>query len=124
KKILSEHGFKDVEKAFRVLREFVEGPGYVHVSERTKGLAFNLLPKFFALCPNKVAPVALRSVKMNEPPLSDHDRVVTRLDSFISSYGARATLFELWNSNTGIFELLVRLFDRSEFLAELAIRPP
>jgi glutamate-ammonia-ligase adenylyltransferase len=50
--------------------------------------------------------------------------VVTRLDSFISAYGARATLFELWNSNPGIFELLVLLFDRSEFLAEMAIRTP
>ena len=52
------------------------------------------------------------------------DRVVTRLDSFISAYGARATLFELWNRNPAIFELLVLLFDRSEFLAELAIRTP
>ena len=57
-------------------------------------------------------------------PLSDPDRVVTRLDSFISAYGARATLFELWNRNPAIFELLVLLFDRSEFLAELAIRTP
>src|SRR4029077_478086 len=37
---------------------------------------------------------------------------------------ARGTLFELWGSNPGIFELLVLLFDRSEFLAELAIRTP
>jgi glutamate-ammonia-ligase adenylyltransferase len=137
KKILAEHGFKDVDKAFRVLREFVEGPGYVHVSERTKGLALNLLPKFFVLCPakvgrgvptapltSKVAPIALRAAKPNEPPLSDPDRVVTRLDSFIAAYGARSTLFELWNSNSAIFELLVKLFDRSEFLAELAIRTP
>jgi glutamate-ammonia-ligase adenylyltransferase len=124
KKILAEHAFKDVDKAYRVLREFVEGPGYVHVSERTKDLAFNLLPKLFALCPGKVAPVATRPAKMTEPPLSDPDRVVTRLDSFIAAYGARATLFELWNSNPAIFELLVRLFDRSEFLAELAIRTP
>jgi glutamate-ammonia-ligase adenylyltransferase len=57
-------------------------------------------------------------------PLSDPDRVVTRLDSFINAYGARATLFELWNRNPAIFELLALLFDRSEFLAELAIRTP
>jgi glutamate-ammonia-ligase adenylyltransferase len=121
KKILADYAFKDVDKAFRVLREFVEGPGYVHVSERTKGLAFNLLPKLFALCPTKVA---RGRAKTNEAPLSDPDRVVTRLDSFIATYGARATLFELWNSNAAIFELLVKLFDRSEFLAELAIRTP
>jgi glutamate-ammonia-ligase adenylyltransferase len=56
--------------------------------------------------------------------LSDPDRVLTRLDNFISAYGARSTLFELWNSNPTIFELLLLLFDRSEFLAELAIRTP
>jgi glutamate-ammonia-ligase adenylyltransferase len=125
KKILTDCGFKDAQKAFRVLREFVEGPGYVHVSERTKGLAFNLLPRLFALCPGEAGrgvPTAPRA--RQEPPLSDPDRVVTRLDSFISAYGARAILFELWNSNPAIFELLVGLFDRSEFLAELAIRTP
>jgi [glutamine synthetase] adenylyltransferase / [glutamine synthetase]-adenylyl-L-tyrosine phosphorylase len=138
KQILAEHTFKDVEKAYRVLREFVEGPGYVHLSERTKELAFNLLPRLFALCPAKVGrgshaqaglPTAPHSTNSSsksthQPPLSDPDRVVTRLDSFIAAYGARATLFELWNSNPGIFELLVKLFDRSEFLAELAIRTP
>jgi len=45
------------------------------------------------------------------------------LDSFITAYGARATLFELWHSNPAIFELLVLLFDRSEFLAELEKSP-
>jgi len=131
KTILADHGFKDVDKAFRVIREFVEGPGYVHVSERTKGLAFSLLPKLFALSPGKVGPgrqaqlgLLTAPQKVHEPPLSDPDRIVTRLDSFIAAYGARPTLFELWNSNPAIFELLVRLFDRSEFLAELAIRTP
>ena len=56
--------------------------------------------------------------------LSDPDRVLTRLDSFIAAYGARATLFELWHTNPAIFELLLLLFDCSEFLAELAIRTP
>ena len=51
KKLLAEHAFKDVDKAFRVLREFVEGPGYVHVSPRTSELAHQLLPRLFALCP-------------------------------------------------------------------------
>jgi [glutamine synthetase] adenylyltransferase / [glutamine synthetase]-adenylyl-L-tyrosine phosphorylase len=135
KELLAAHAFKDVEKAFRVLREFVEGPGYVHVSPRTSELAHQLLPRLFALCPQTGPgiPVGTRwnaSLPPKAPspagkvPLSDPDRVVTRLDSFISAYGARATLFELWNSNPAIFELLVLLFDRSEFLAELAIRTP
>jgi len=47
-----------------------------------------------------------------------------RLDSFIEAYGARATLYELWTQNPSLFELLLLLFDRSEFLAERAIRTP
>jgi [glutamine synthetase] adenylyltransferase / [glutamine synthetase]-adenylyl-L-tyrosine phosphorylase len=139
KRLLAEHAFKDADKALRMLREFVEGPGYVHVSQRTSELAFNLLPRLFALCPaGRASTRALHTSKVwagedarspdraasERIPLSDPDRVVTRLDSFISAYGARATLFELWHSNPAIFELLALLFDRSEFLAELAIRTP
>jgi [glutamine synthetase] adenylyltransferase / [glutamine synthetase]-adenylyl-L-tyrosine phosphorylase len=108
KQILSRLRFRDTEKAWRMLREFVDGPGYVHVSPRTRELALELLPRLFS----------------PKHALSDPDRVVTRLDSFIAAYGARATMFELWNSNPAIFDLLVQLFDRSEFLAELAIRTP
>src|SRR5262249_27068416 len=126
-RLLSAHGFRDAHKAFRVLREFVEGPGYVHVSPRTRELAYQLLPKLFTGSdPGRARPQA-RGRKSGAPAalrLSDPDRVVMRLDSFIGAYGARATLFELWNSNPAIFELLVLLFDRSEFLAELAIRQP
>lgn len=120
KAILAKHSFRDPDNAFQVLREFAEGPGYVHVSSRTIELAHQLLPKFFALCP--------KHSEARDPAkaqiLSDPDRVITRLDSFIAAYGARAVLFELWNSNPTIFELLLKLFDRSEFLAELAIRTP
>ena len=56
--------------------------------------------------------------------LSDPDRVLVRLDSFIDAYGARATLYEMWTQNPSLFELLLLLFDRSEFLAEQAIRAP
>jgi glutamate-ammonia-ligase adenylyltransferase len=132
--LLAEHAFKDLERAFRVLREFVHGPGYVHVSSRTSELALKLIPRLFRLCPRAGTSAARANAglpqgqdedaKARNAPLSDPDRVVTRLDSFIVAYGARATLFELWNSNPGIFDLLLRLFDRSEFLAELAIRTP
>jgi len=49
---------------------------------------------------------------------------LVRLDSFIDAYGARATLYELWTRKPPLFELLLLLFDRSEFLAEMAIRTP
>jgi glutamate-ammonia-ligase adenylyltransferase len=119
KKILTEHSFRDPDKALLVLREFVEGPGYVHISPRTVELAHQLLPRLFALCPGQA-----RTEVQAGLALSDPDRVITRLDSFVAAYGARAVLFELWNSNPTIFELLLQLFDRSEFLAELAIRTP
>jgi [glutamine synthetase] adenylyltransferase / [glutamine synthetase]-adenylyl-L-tyrosine phosphorylase len=161
--LLQRHRFKDIDRAFAVLREFVEGPGYVHVSERTRELAYQLLPRILKLCPatqsdagkgsagdgpkikglpemrDKSARSAdqdrlsrLRSfglshrnpAETSSPILSDPDRVVTRLDNFIAAYGARSTLFELWNSNPAVFEMLLLLFDRSEFLAELAIRSP
>ncbi len=122
KQLLVEHRFKDVDKALRVLREFVEGPGFVHISPRTVELAHRLLPRLFTLCQGAIAEP--QSLRTPQPPLSDPDRVITRLDGFIAAYGARATLFELWNSNPSIFEMLVLLFDRSEFLAELAIRTP
>jgi [glutamine synthetase] adenylyltransferase / [glutamine synthetase]-adenylyl-L-tyrosine phosphorylase len=122
RKLLAHHSFREPDKMAPLLREFVEGPGYGHVSARTIELARRLLPRLLAMCP--------QPRKQNGdgrdagPTLSDPDRVVTRLDSFIGAYGARSTLFELWNSNPAIFDLLILLFDRSEFLAELAIRTP
>jgi glutamate-ammonia-ligase adenylyltransferase len=56
--------------------------------------------------------------------LSDPDRVLARLDTFIAAYGSRALLMDSWRSKPTLFELLVLLFDRSEFLAETAIRTP
>jgi glutamate-ammonia-ligase adenylyltransferase len=122
KALLARHWFRDVDTAFRVLREFVEGPGYTHVSPRTVELGRQLLPRLFGLCRTDDG----KSDTFVLPPktLSDPDRVVTRLDNFISAYGTRATLFELWNSNATFFELLLLLFDRSEFLAEALIRSP
>ena len=137
--LLAEHSFLEPDKMVPLLREFVEGPCFVHVYSRTIELARRLLPRLLAMCPKHrrtgVSPVSSSgktAVKKGEdgdrqdacPTLSDPDRVVTRLDSFIGAYGARSTLFELWNSNPSIFDLLVLLFDRSEFLAELAIRTP
>jgi glutamate-ammonia-ligase adenylyltransferase len=165
KRILTEHGFQDPERSFRLLKEFATGPGYVHVSPRTIELAFELLPRLFGLCPKaeqfvvhpsgcpvpadtlkrgqRTAPESVERLSVaasgtrttlhaprsaaprsNAPTLSDPDRVLARLDSFIGVYGARATLFETWAHNPSLFDLLLLLFDRSEFLAERAIRVP
>jgi glutamate-ammonia-ligase adenylyltransferase len=117
--LLAEHSFRDPKAAVHLFKEFAEGPGYVHVQPHTTELARQLIIKFLALCPGESA---IRNPQ--SPILSDPDRVLTRLDSFIAAYGARAALFEIWNGNPAAFELLLFLFDRSEFLAEAAIRSP
>jgi [glutamine synthetase] adenylyltransferase / [glutamine synthetase]-adenylyl-L-tyrosine phosphorylase len=133
--LLSAHSFREPETAFRVFKELAEGPGDVHVSPRSVELARELIPKFLMLCPCQKAegrrqkPEAEQAASDLRPPtsdlrLSDPDRVLTRLASFISAYAARVPLLELWTGNPALFELMLMLFDRSEFLAEIAIRTP
>jgi len=126
KSLLAAHAFRDPETAFRLLKEFAEGPGYVHVSPRTTELARQLILKFLALCPQDKSTVHSSKPKVSTPSaiLSDPDRVVTRLDSYLEAYGSHAALLEMWHGNPAAFELVLLLFDRSEFLAEAAIRTP
>ncbi|MBI5383300.1 MAG: bifunctional [glutamate--ammonia ligase]-adenylyl-L-tyrosine phosphorylase/[glutamate--ammonia-ligase] adenylyltransferase [Verrucomicrobia bacterium] len=135
RKLLPNRSFRDPDKAFKLLKEFALGPGYGHISGRTTDLAWRLIPKFLSLCPARATPdVAGFNVPADQEPLlgtdklpphlSDPDRVLARLDTFISEYGARATLYEVWANNPSLFGLLLLLFDRSEFLAEVAIRTP
>src|SRR5260221_611431 len=84
---------------------------------RTIELARQPVPKLFELCPGDPT----RSNARQKNLLSDPDRVLARLDSFVSAYGARPVLFETWTNTPSLFELLLLLFDRSEFLAERAI---
>ena len=125
-KLLAEHSFRDPETAFRLFKEFAEGPGYIHVSPRTTELARQLILKFLALCPKKKSTVhsPQSTVLPRSQILSDPDRVVTRLDSYLEAYGSHAALLEMWHGNPQAFELVLLLFDRSEFLAEAAIRTP
>jgi glutamate-ammonia-ligase adenylyltransferase len=120
KRALADHSFLDVEKALRIIQTLVAGPGYVHVSSRTTELAMQLVARLLALCPKRTG--TRRVLPRNA--LSDPDRVLVRLDSFINAYGTRSMLYELWASNPSLFQLLVLLFDRSEFLAETSIRTP
>jgi glutamate-ammonia-ligase adenylyltransferase len=124
KRLLAEHSFKDVDKSFRLLNEFANGPGYGHVSARTTELAYQLIPKLFSLCRRPGSEDVNADQTLKRPILSDPDRVLARLDSFVSAYGTRAMLFEIWATHAALFELLLMLFDRSEFLAEIAIRTP
>jgi glutamate-ammonia-ligase adenylyltransferase len=119
KELLAAHGFREPDHAVQMLGVFLNGPGYAHVSARTVELARELALRFLALCPQGSG-----AAKRPDRVLSDPDRVLVRLDSFIDAYGARATLYELWTQHPALLELLLLLFDRSEFLAERAIRTP
>lgn len=118
KDLLALHSFREPDRGVQLMKEFVLGPGFGHISGRTTELALQLVTTFLAICPKKSAPPP------NELWLSDPDRVLARLDSFVAAYGARALLYETWASNRSLFKLLLLLFDRSEYLAELAIRVP
>jgi glutamate-ammonia-ligase adenylyltransferase len=132
--ILRAHKFRDPEHAFKLLKEFVHGPEYAHISQRTKEVALGLVEKLLMLCPNPERDPQSRNLSLplietvpgpvKTPVLSDPDRVIARLDSFVSAYGARSTLYEMWEAHPAMFELILLLFDRSEFLAETAIRTP
>lgn len=129
RELLIRRGFQDPDQGLLRLREFVEGPGFGHVSARTAELGRRLLARFLDWCPPAGAtgpePVWPGDGLLPERKvLSDPDRVVTRLDSYVQAYGARATLFETWHGNPALFDLLLLLLDRSEFLAETAIRTP
>jgi len=120
KELLTRSGFRDADSAFGMVKLFILGPDYAHVSARTVELASELWPRFLAMCPR------LESAEAGTPGrvLSDPDRVLVRLAGYIEAYGARAPLYELWIHNPSLFELLLLLFDRSEFLAERAVRAP
>lgn len=126
KEELTAHSFRDADHAFKLLKEFALGPGFGHVSPRTTELAVQqLVPQLLRYCPNAKRRQTSKEERAERPALlSDPDRVLARIDTFVSVYGARSTLYEMWASNPALFELLVFLFDRSEFLAEVAIRTP
>ncbi|MBL9140142.1 MAG: bifunctional [glutamate--ammonia ligase]-adenylyl-L-tyrosine phosphorylase/[glutamate--ammonia-ligase] adenylyltransferase [Verrucomicrobiales bacterium] len=115
--VLRQRGFRDPDKATRLCRVLVEGPGFGHVSRRTSELGRQLLQRLIDLCPGGDS-------AHGRLMLSDPDRVLARLDSYISAYGTRSSLYELWTARPNVFEHIVKLFDRSEFLAELAIAQP
>lgn len=123
---LRRRSFRDPEQALRLAKTFVHGPGFALVTPRTEELARELLGHFLRLCPRE-DDLELRRKQAGpdgDPRsrwLSDPDRVLARLDSYVTAYGARATLFESWTANPALFELLLLLFDRSEFLAETAL---
>jgi len=121
KALLARHTFTQIGTSYGILRTLIEGPGYIHVSPRTVDLARRVAHQLLQMCPRREEDGTEYWPKI---PLSDPDRVLARLDSYLAAYGSRSMLYEAWTRNPSVFELLVLLFDRSEFLAETAIRTP
>lgn len=132
RQLLAAHRFRDPDQAVRLVRTLVEGPGIGLVSRRTRDLGRQWLQRLLEFCPHPTPPASFPPTHPSNPTpqphtdfvLSDPDRVLARLDSYISSYGTRALLYELWTARPNVFAHILKLFDRSEFLAELAIREP
>lgn len=129
KELLARHTFRDPDQALRLARTFVLGPGFGHVPARTERAGRRLLARLLELCPRTDTLEQRRAAAGPDGDprarwLSDPDRVLARLDHFVGVYGARSLLFETWMTQPTLFELLLLLFDRSEFLAATAIRTP
>lgn len=129
KELLARHAFRDPDRALRLVRAFVHGPGFGHVPARTERAGRRLLARLLERCPRTDTLEARRAAAGPDGDpgarwLSDPDRVLSRLDHFVNVYGARALLFETWMAQPTLFELLLLLFDRSEFLAATVLRAP
>src|SRR5258708_20069396 len=100
--------FEWPEGAQKTLDRPREGPSEVHVSARTRRLCAKLEPELI----KRLSRTA------------DPDAVLSRFVRFVDGYGIRGLLFETLLANPRLLELLVRLFDASGAISELAIHRP
>jgi glutamate-ammonia-ligase adenylyltransferase len=100
--------FSDPAQAQRDLASLGGESGGALVAPRSKKLYARLEPRLLAL---------LKDV-------ADPDAALVRLVRFTERYGFRGALFETLLVNPRVLELLVKLFDASAVLSEIAIRRP
>ena len=105
---LADAGFADVPAALKVVENLWDGPGFGHVSQRTKDLFVSLFPALLG-CSRLVA---------------DPDAALARFDRFVSAYGSRGLLYEIFASHPKLVEMLMRLGDASRYLSEALARQP
>ncbi len=107
-RVLADAGFADVPAALKVVENLWDGPGFGHVSQRTKDLFVSLFPALLG-CSAQVA---------------DPDAALARFDKFVSAYGSRGLLYEIFASHSKLVEMLMRLGDASRYLSETLARQP
>jgi glutamate-ammonia-ligase adenylyltransferase len=100
--------FADADQARRNLADLGGDSGGSLMSPRSKKLFARIEPRLLAV--------------LGEVP--DPDAVLVRLVRFTERYGFRGALFETLLVNPRVLELLVKLFDASAALSEIAIRRP
>ncbi len=105
---LQAAGFADVRGAMKVVGSLLHGSGFVHVSQRTKELFARLFP----------------TVLHWAGQVADPDMALARFERFVSAYGSRGLLYEMLASNPRLVEMLIRLGDASQFLAEALTQEP
>jgi glutamate-ammonia-ligase adenylyltransferase len=100
--------FAEPQRARRLIGDLDGSAASARFSVRTRKLA------------QKVEPLLLDWLRR----VADPDTALTAFVRFVERYGARGLLFETLLRNPKLMELLVRLFDASRFLTEIAVRRP
>ncbi len=128
----------DVRRIFdRVLASSREAPVEI-ISEAACGFfgqpesAIKVLAGFRVSTPSGLVSPRTRRIYARLEPLlldrlravADPDAALNRFARFVERYGLRSMLFETLLRSPRLLELLIRLFDASEYLAEAAIRRP
>jgi len=127
--LLERYSFRDPDHALQIAQQFIRGPESLGINPRVQQIALRLFQQFLQMCLDRerLEEYRRQAGAHGNPKatwLSDPDRVLIRLIQYMERYGARTTLLESWQFNQDLFRLLILLFDRSEFLAELALEEP
>ncbi len=106
--MLTGSGFASVPEAVKSVEGLLHGPGFGHVSQRTKDLFGRLFPQLLATAVT----------------VADPDGALLRFARFVNAYGARGLLYETLVNHPKLIEMLVRLGDASPFLSDVMANQP
>jgi glutamate-ammonia-ligase adenylyltransferase len=105
---LAKAGFVDVPAAVKVVENLWQGPGFGHMSSRTKELFVQLFPTLLDWAHH----------------VADPDAALVRFDKFVTAYGSRGLLYEIFAGHPKLVEMLMRLGDASRYLSDVLARQP
>ncbi len=100
--------FRDPAGAQKQLARIAEPPAGVHAARRTRRLF------------SRLEPLLIEQLARGADP----DAALVRFARFVEAYGIRGLLLEMLIMHPRLLELLVRIFDASEYFASILIRRP